>query len=113
MRQRKGECLQYARAKATLAGGTAPGLTPHMRAHERESELPGKQFIIGQTRPGRAVRQNIVRVCRSVQCAQCCRKFRKTLSSEPTVIWPFRQLGQAFESAIHRTPDIAEREALG
>ena len=53
MRERIRQRLQDARAQAAFAGRAAAGLPAHMRAHQRQRELAGEQFVIGEPRPGR------------------------------------------------------------
>jgi hypothetical protein len=40
-----------------------------MRAHQRERELPGQEFVIGEPRPGQSFRNHVGRFGRPVQYA--------------------------------------------
>ena len=112
MGQRIGQALQDARAQAALAGRAAAGLPAHVRAHQRERELAGEQFVIGEPRPGRTLRRDVVRLGRPVQMAQRVGEGRKALARDPGLVLPFRQIGQARKRAVHRAPHIAEGQAL-
>ena len=112
MGQRIGQRLEDARAQAAFAGRAAAGLPAHMRAHQRQRELAGEQFVVGEPRPGQAFRRDVVRLGRPMQMAQRVGEGRKALARDPGLVLPFRQLGQARQRAIHRAPHIAERQAL-
>ena len=47
--------------KQALGGAAAAGAAAHMRAQQRERELARQQFVIGEPRPGRAFRLDILR----------------------------------------------------
>ena len=111
MRQRIGQALEDARAQASFAGRAAAGLPAHMRAHQRQRELAGEQFVVGEPRPSQTFRRDVVRRGRPVQMAQRGGEGRKTLARDPGLVLPFRQIGQTGERAIHRAPHIAERQA--
>ena len=113
MGERIGQRLEDARAQAALAGAAASGLPAHMGAHQRERELPGEQFVIGQPRPGQALGRDVVRLGRPVQMAQRVGEGGKTLARQPGLVLPFRQLGHAGQRALHRAPHIAERQPFG
>ena len=113
MGQRVRQRLHDVRAQAAFAGRAAAGLPAHVRADQCERELAGKQFVIGEPRPGRTLRRDVVRLGRPVQMAQRGGEGGKALARDPSLVLPFRQIGQAAERAVHRAPHIAEREALG
>ena len=81
--------------------------------NERERELAGEQFVIGEPRPGHAFGRDIVRLGWAVQMAQRAGESGKALARDPGLVLPFRQIGQAGERAVHRAPYIAERKAFG
>ena len=112
MGQRVGQRLQDARAQAAFAGRAAAGLPAHMRAHQRQRELAGEQFVVGEPRPGQTLGQNVVRLGRPVQMAQRGGESRKPLARDPGLVLPFRQIGQPRERALHGAPHIAGRQAL-
>ena len=84
-----------------------------MRAHQRERELAGEQFVVGEPRPGQTLRRDVVRLGRPVQMAQRVGESGKALARDPGLVLPFRQVGQPRERAVHRAPHIAERETFG
>ena len=55
-RQRIGQRLDQLLAQVPGAGGGAAGGPAQMRAHQRERELAGEQFVIGEPRPRRRCR---------------------------------------------------------
>ncbi len=113
MGERIGQRLQDARAQAAFAGAAAAGLPPHVRAHQRERELAGEQFVIGKPRPCGVFRKDIVWLRRPVQMTQRRGKGRKAFARHPGLVLPFRQIGQACQRAIDRAAHIAERKSFG
>ncbi len=69
MGERIGQAFEDARAQAALAGRAAAGLSAHVSAHQRQRELAGEQFVIGEPRPRQALRRDVVRLGRPVQMA--------------------------------------------
>ena len=67
MGQRIGQRLHDLGAQRAFARRAAAGLTAHVGAHQRERELAGKQFVIGEPRPGETLRRDIVRLGRAMQ----------------------------------------------
>ena len=112
MGERIGQRLEDARAQAAFAGRAAAGLPAHMGAHQRQRELAGEQFVIGQPRPGQALGRDVVRLVRPMQMAQGVGESGKALARDPGLVLPFRQCGQPRQRAVHRAPHIAERQAL-
>ena len=79
-RERVGQRIDEFLAQRAGPGRGAAGGAPQMRAHQRQRELPGKQFVIGKPHPGAAFRQNIGGRRRPVQCLQRCGKARIALA---------------------------------
>ena len=69
-RQRVGQRLQDARSQAPVAGAALACQPAHVRAHQREGELPGEKLVIGQARPCRPLRRDVVRLLRPVQAGE-------------------------------------------
>ena len=59
-RERVGQRGDDARAQPALGGAAAAGARAHVRAQQCERELAGQQFVIGEPRPGRAFRLDVV-----------------------------------------------------
>ena len=108
-----GQRLEDARAQPPFAGAAAAGLPAHMRAHQRQRELAGEQFVIGKPCPSGTFRRDIARFGRPMQMAQRVGEARKLFARHPGFILPFRQIGEAGERCIHRAPHIAERQSFG
>ena len=70
-------CAQMAVAGMRAAGGAA-----EMRAHERERELAGEQFVIGEPRPGRALAAAMSAARRPMQRAQRLGEGRKAARAQ-------------------------------
>ncbi len=113
MGERIGQAFEDARAQAAFAGRAAAGLPAHMRAHQRERELAGQQFVIGEPRPRQALRQNVVRLGRPVQMAQRGGEGGKALARDPGLVLPFGQIRQPRQRVVHRPPHIAGGQPLG
>ncbi len=113
MGQRVRQGFQNTRAQQTLAGRAAAGLPAHVRAQQRERELTGEQFVIGEPRPGQALGCNVVRLGRAMQMAQRLGECRETLARQPGFVLPFRQIGQTGERTVHRAPNIAGGQPFG
>ncbi len=60
-RERIGQCIDELLAQRAGARRRAAGGAAQVRAHQRQRELPGKQFVIGKPHPGAALRQDIRR----------------------------------------------------
>jgi hypothetical protein len=57
--QRVGQRGDHSSAQKSLGGAAAARSFAHMTAQQRERELARKQFVIGQSRPGRALRLKV------------------------------------------------------
>ena len=113
MGERIRQRLEDARAQAAFAGRASAGLPAHVRAQQRQRELTGEQFVIGEPRPGQTLGRDIVRLGRPVQRAQCVGKRGKPLARDPCGVLPLRQRRQTFQRAVHRAAHIAERQPFG
>ncbi len=69
MRQRIRQRLEDTGTQKAFAGRAASRLPAQMRAHQRQRELPGQQFVISEPGPGEAFRQDVVRLGGPVQMA--------------------------------------------
>ena len=77
-RQRIGQGGDNARAQNTLGGAAAARPRAHMRAKQRQRELAGQQFVVGEPRPGGAFRLEVVRRRRTMNAAQAPRQSRQS-----------------------------------
>ena len=85
-----------------------------MRAQERERELSGQEFIIGEPRPGGAFRHQVFGRARPVHAAQRRGKAWIALAFEPGVVLPFGQTGrQSLQSQIDRLAQLIGMKPLG
>ncbi len=100
--ERVGQGSNDPRAQAAFGGGAAAGAGALMRAQKRERELAGQQFVVGEPRPGRALRFDVVRRLRTMQAAQRLAESRKTVALEPVRILP---LGQVLRHPLERKLD--------
>jgi hypothetical protein len=80
MGERIGQRLEDACAQAAFTGAASAGLSSHVRAHQCERQLTGKQFVKGESRPGQTLRRDVMRLGRAVQMAQGVGKGGKALA---------------------------------
>ena len=57
-------------AQMAVAGVAVAGGTPQLRAHQRQRQLTGQQFVEGKARPERAVGQDVRQFDRHVHAVQ-------------------------------------------
>ena len=62
-----------------------------MGAHERERELAGEQLVIGEPRPGFALRKDVGGLGRVMQALQGLGEGGKALAFDPGRVLPLRQ----------------------
>ena len=105
IRQRRHDLV----AKPALGGAAAAAAIAHMPAQQSERELARQQFVIGEPRPRRALRRDIVRRLRPMDGAQRVGKARIAVARQPGCVLPFRQCRQPRSSAA----SIALRTWLG
>ena len=86
---------------------------PHPGAHEKQGELVGEQFVIGETSRGPAARIDILRRLRPMHHSEGLGEARQIQPIERLGADPFRQAGQALERALGGAGDGALKEALG
>ena len=124
--QRIGECGTDLCLDRAVAGQRPPGQPARARAHQRQRDLPGQQFVIGEPPPGGAVDRDVDRIGRIVQPRQRIGEGRKGLAARHRFVLPFRQLRQppqrlADGAAQHfrrqpggqRVDRLDQRQALG
>ena len=108
--QRRDDLLAHDARRRRCRGRIAA----HMRAHQRERELAGQQFVIGEPRPGRTFRRDIGRLGGAMQRRSASLKDGKLLraSARPRPAIP---AAPAFSPALHqrRARTLIEREAFG
>ena len=100
-------------AEVPGAGGGAAGGAPQMRAHQRERELAGQEFVVGKPRPGQAFRQTGRRVPPAGADAQRLGEGRKAFARNPARVLPFGQVRHACERGVDRPCALIEAEPLG
>ena len=82
-RQRIGQRRDHLGAQDAFAGAAAAGQLALVGAHQRERELAGEQFVIGEPRPGLALRQDVGGLGRVMQALQRVGEGGKALAFEP------------------------------
>ncbi len=90
-----------------------PAPRPHAAAQQRERELAGEQFVIGEPRPCRAIGFKIGGIGRPMDGAQCVGELEKAVAFEPGGILPFGQIRQAFERKLDRLVQLIGMQTLG
>ena len=109
-RERVGQGGEDARAQAAFGGAAAAGARALMGAQKRERELAGEQFVVGEPRPGRALRARDRPASPGDGCgAAHRRKLGKPLRLSQARVLPFGQIFGTRSSAA----SIALRTWLG
>ena len=84
-RERVGQRLDQLLAQVPgRRASTRPGRPPQMGAHQRERELAGEQFVIGEPRPGRASGRHVGRLGRPMHGAQRLARTAGTARARPS-----------------------------
>ena len=78
-RERIGQGVDHLGAQMPVTGMAQSGRPPQLRAHQRQRQLPGQQFVVGQPRPERPIRQNVSDILRDVDARQRLLERRKAL----------------------------------
>ena len=112
-RERIGQGGDDPRAQPALGGGAAAGAGAQMGAKERQRELAGEQFVVGEPRPRRALRRDIVRRRRAMHAAQRVGKARKAVALEPLRILPFGQSRHALQRRVDRLAHLVRMQPFG
>ena len=114
MRQRVGQRLQD-RARAGGLRRPCRGRPGGAYARAPARARAGRRAVRHRraaSRRGSPARRRAARPA-DADARSACGERRKALARHPGLVLPFRQLGQARQRAVHRAPDIAEREAFG
>ena len=113
-RQRIGQGVDDPVAQVPVAGIAVAGRAAQLRAHQRQRQLAGEQFVEGEPRPERAVRQDVGRVRRGT-CTRLSASAnrRKAAAAHHFRADPFRQVGQLLQRLRDRAAQRAERQAFG
>ena len=77
-RQRIGQGVDDLVAQMAVAGVAVAGRTPQLRAHQRQRQLTGQQFVEGKPRPERAIGQDVGEFDRHMHAVQ---RFRGSAES--------------------------------
>ena len=89
--QRIGERRAQLFDDGAAAGQWAARQSPHPRPDQRQRDLPGQKFIVGEPAPGRIFRRRVERVFRIVQAGERGIEGRKTVLAHESGVEPFRQ----------------------
>ena len=101
-------------AQMAVAGVAVAGGPAQLRAHQRQRQLTGQQFVEGEPRPERAVGQDIGQLDRHMDAVAALRRYRRKFAAADHLrADPFRQFGQLLQRLRHRAPQRAQRQALG
>ena len=84
-----------------------------MRAHQRQRQLAGKQFVEGEPRPERAIGQDIRQFDRLMHPVQRFRDRREMAAADHLRADPFGQLRQLLQRLRDRAAERAQRQPLG
>lgn len=79
-------------ADRTVAGDAAAGLRLRILPHERQCQLAGEQFVIGEPLPRERTGGNVGGVGRTMQPPQCLAKSGPAPLRYPAGILPFRRV---------------------
>ena len=84
-----------------------------LRAHQRQRQLPSQEFVEGEARPERVLRQDVGEFARLVNTMQRFGNRRKRTAPQHFGTDPFRQAGQLGKRLRHGAADRADGEAFG
>ena len=84
-----------------------------MRANERERKLAREQFVVGEPRPGLALRQDVGGLVGMMQGVQRVGEGGKALALQPGGVLPFRQLRDFREGGFRSLSHRVERQPFG
>ena len=112
--QRIGKRGADLRLDRAVAGQRPAGKPPGARAHQRQRDLTGQQFVIGEPPPGSAVDRDVDRVGGIVQPRQRLGERRKGLASAspPRPAIPAGRAGGASAWPMARRSTLADRPAV-
>ena len=80
-RQRVGQRVDDPVAQMAVAGVAVAGRAPQLRAHQRQRQLAGEQFVEGKPRPERAIGQNVRQFDRDMHAVQRFADRRKAAAA--------------------------------
>ena len=112
-RQRIGQRVDDLVAQMAVAGMAVAGGPAQLRAHQRQRQLTGQQFVEGEPRPERPVGQDIRQLDRHMHAVQRFGDRRKLAAADDFRADPFRQMRQLLQRLRHRAAQRAERQPLG
>ena len=112
-RQRVRQRVDDPVAQMAVAGMAIAGGTAQLRAHQRQRQLTGQQFVEGKPRPVGAVGQDIRQFDRHMHAVQRFRDVRKLAAADDFRADPFRQVRQLLQRLRHRAAHRADRETFG
>jgi len=111
--QRIGQCIDDLAPQMAVAGIAHAGRPPQLRAHQRQRELAREQFVEGEARPERPVRQDVCQFDRIVYPVQRLGDGGKRAAPQHLGADPFRQVGELLQCLRHRPADRADGKPLG
>ena len=112
-RERIGQRVDDLVAQMAVAGVAVTGRTPQLRAHQRQRQLPGQQFVKGQPRPERAIGQDIREFDRHMHAIERLPDRRKAAAANDFRADPFGQVRQLQQRLRNRPPQRTQRQPLG
>ena len=80
--QRVGQRVDDPVAQMAVAGVAVAGRTPQLRAHQRQRQLAGQQFVEGEPRPERAIGQDVGEFDRHMHAVQRFARSAESCSGE-------------------------------
>ena len=112
-RQRIGQGVDDLVAQMAVAGVAVAGRTPQLRAHQRQRQLAGQQFVEGKPRPERAIGQDVGEFDRHMHAVQRFADRRKAAAANDFRADPLGQIRQLLQRLRDRAAQRAQREAFG
>ena len=112
-RQRVGQGIDHLASQVAVAGMARAGGPAQLRAHQCQRQLSREQFVEGEPRPERAIRQNVRQFDRDMDTLQRFSQRRKIAAAQHFRADPFRQRRKPLDRQRHRAPQRPQRQSLG
>ena len=100
-------------AQVAVAGVAVAGRTPQLRAHQRQRQLTGQQFVEGEPRPERAVGQDVGEFERHMHAVERLADRRKAAAANDFRADPLGQIRQFLQRLRDRAAQRTQSEAFG
>ena len=111
-RQRVRQGVDDLVAQMAVAGIAVAGRTPELRAHQRQRQLAGQQFVEGEPRPERAIGQNVGEFDRHMHAVERFADRRKAAAADDFRADPLGQIRQFLQRLRDRAAQRTERQTF-